>query len=83
MHWHAGFSRASRPLANDVKNSIKERKYVSAQMNQHPPLLEEIVFAFQDPRVLRIVGDITGLRGVEPDSNLYAGASVPCPKVTT
>ncbi len=55
------------------KNSIKERKYVSAQMNQHPPLLEEIVFAFQDPRVLRIVGDITGLRGVEPDSNLYAG----------
>ena len=55
------------------KNSIKERKYVSAQMNEHPEILEEIVFAFQEPPVLELVAEITGLRALEPDSDLYAG----------
>jgi Rps23 Pro-64 3,4-dihydroxylase Tpa1-like proline 4-hydroxylase len=55
------------------RNSIKERKYVSAQMNEHPAILEETVFAFQDPRVLQLIAEITGLRALEPDSNLYAG----------
>ena len=62
------------------KNSIKERKYVSAQMNQHPPLLEETVYAFQDPRVLQLVGEITGLREIEPDADLYAGGISAMPK---
>jgi Rps23 Pro-64 3,4-dihydroxylase Tpa1-like proline 4-hydroxylase len=55
------------------RNSIKERKYVSAQMNEHPPILEETVFAFQDPRVLQLIAAITGLDALEPDTNLYAG----------
>src|SRR5438046_10306318 len=55
------------------KNSIKERKYVSAQMNEHPSILEDTVFAFQDPRVLQLIAEITGLSALEPDSDLYAG----------
>jgi Rps23 Pro-64 3,4-dihydroxylase Tpa1-like proline 4-hydroxylase len=55
------------------KNSIKERKHVAAQMNEHPPILEEAVYAFQQPNVLRLIGDITGLRALEPDAELYAG----------
>lgn len=55
------------------KNSIKERKYVSAQMDEHPSILEEVVFAFQDPRVLELTAEITGLKALEPDSDLYAG----------
>lgn len=56
-----------------LKSSIRERKHVAAQMDQHDPILEEAVFAFQDPRVLTAVADITALEGMEPDSNLYAG----------
>lgn len=67
---HAAFPPAGRMM---VKNSIKERKYVAAQMDAYAPILEEAVFAFQDPRVIELVGAITGLRQVEPDANLYAG----------
>ena len=56
-----------------LKSSIRERKHVAAQMDHYDPILEEAVFAFQDPRVLREVADITNLEGMEPDSNLYAG----------
>lgn len=56
-----------------LKRSIKERKHVAAQMDACDPLVEEAVFAFQDPRVVALVGEITGLRGLEPDSDLYAG----------
>jgi Rps23 Pro-64 3,4-dihydroxylase Tpa1-like proline 4-hydroxylase len=55
------------------KNSIKERKYVAAQMNEHAPILEEAVYAFQQPNVLEVIAEITGLRALEPDAELYAG----------
>ena len=56
-----------------LKRSIKEHKLVAAQMDRYDPLLEETVFAFQAPRVVELVGQITGLRELEPDSDLYAG----------
>lgn len=55
------------------KNSIKERKHVAAQMNEHAPILEEAVYAFQQPDVLAMIAEITGIRALEPDSQLYAG----------
>lgn len=55
------------------KNSIKERKHVTAQMNAHAPILEEAVYAFQMPAVVEAVAAITGLKGLEPDTELYAG----------
>lgn len=55
------------------KNSIKERKHVAAQMDEHPRILEEAVFAFQQPEVVEAVADITGLKALEPDAELYAG----------
>jgi Rps23 Pro-64 3,4-dihydroxylase Tpa1-like proline 4-hydroxylase len=59
--------------AMSIKKSLRELKYVAAQMNSYDPLLEEAVFAFQDPRVVDLIGQITGLRAPEPDSLLYAG----------
>ena len=55
------------------KNSIKERKHVVAQMNEHEPILEEAVYAFQQSAVVAAVAEITGLRALEPDAELYAG----------
>lgn len=55
------------------RKSLREHKRVAAQMNQYDPLLEEIVFAFQQPGVLKIVTEITGIKGMLPDDKLYAG----------
>ncbi len=64
-----------------LKQSIKENKRVGAQMDAFDPLIEEAVYAFQDPRVLALISRITGFRDIEPDVDLYAGASAPCRKV--
>ena len=56
-----------------LKRSIKENKHVAAQMDAFDPLLEEAVYAFQDPRVVEQIAQISGLRTLEPDVDLYAG----------
>jgi len=56
-----------------LRKSLRERKYVSAQMNRHPPIIEEAVYAFQDKNVVSTIARITGLQAVEPDEHLYAG----------
>lgn len=56
-----------------LKKSMRENKHVAAQMDAYHPVLEEIVYAFQDERILDKVAQITGLRAMEPDSELYAG----------
>ncbi|WP_240493702.1 2OG-Fe(II) oxygenase [Pandoraea sp. ISTKB] len=66
----AGFPDASTMM---LRKSLRELKYVSAQMNQHAPILEEVIFAFQMPEVVDLVTQITGLRSLYPDEHLYAG----------
>jgi len=56
-----------------IHKSIRENKRVAAQMNLYHPLLEEIVFAFQDPRIVQCCETITGISGMMPDEHLYAG----------
>jgi Rps23 Pro-64 3,4-dihydroxylase Tpa1-like proline 4-hydroxylase len=53
--------------------SLRENKRIAAQMDLYNPLLEEIVFAFQDQRIVRIVEEITGIEQMIPDEHLYAG----------
>jgi Rps23 Pro-64 3,4-dihydroxylase Tpa1-like proline 4-hydroxylase len=56
-----------------LKSSLRELKYVAAQMNQHDPLLEESIYAFQLPRIVELIHEITGMQALEPDEHLYAG----------
>lgn len=56
-----------------LKKSIREDKYVAAQMNLYSPILEEVIYAFQAPEIVEIVGEICGIEGMIPDENLYAG----------
>ncbi len=70
----AAIAAAFPPLeAMTAKGTIRERKYIGAQMDRYAPLLEEAVFAFQDPRVVALIGQITGIEAIEPDAELYAG----------
>jgi Rps23 Pro-64 3,4-dihydroxylase Tpa1-like proline 4-hydroxylase len=56
-----------------LKRSLRELKLVAAQMDQYDPLLEECIYAFQAPRIVELVHEITGLGALEPDELLYAG----------
>jgi Rps23 Pro-64 3,4-dihydroxylase Tpa1-like proline 4-hydroxylase len=56
-----------------LRSSLRELKFVSAQMNKHAPVLEDAIYAFQQPEVIQRVERVTGLRALEPDDLLYAG----------
>jgi hypothetical protein len=53
--------------------TFRERKRAFRQLDQVPPLLRDVTFAIQDPAVVRIVEEITGLASLLPDPRLYAG----------
>lgn len=61
------------PETMKTRKTLRELKHVAAQMDRYNPLLEEALFAFQDPRVVRVIARITSLRELEPDASLYAG----------
>lgn len=62
-----------RPESMVLKKSLREKKLVAAQMDKYHPLLEEIIYAFQEGEVVKEVGSITGLKDLRPDEHLYAG----------
>ncbi len=52
---------------------LREHKYVGIQLDKYNPILEEIIYAFQDARVVKLIAEITGLEELMPDEYLYAG----------
>lgn len=70
---HSIYHSFPDPSTMMLRKSIRELKYVTSQMDTCAPLLEEVVYAFQDPRVVDEVAKVTGLKQVEPDEKLYAG----------
>lgn len=53
--------------------SIREYKYISAQMDKHHELLEQVVYAFQEPKIVELIGNICNIDSLYADSSLYAG----------
>lgn len=70
LELYDSFPKASEMV---LKKSIREDKYIAAQMNLYNPILEEIIYAFQDQRIVDIIGEICGIKEMIPDDNLYAG----------
>lgn len=56
-----------------MKKSLREYKYIAAQMDEYDPILEEAVYAFQDERVVETVKSVCQMDSAYPDVNLYAG----------
>lgn len=67
------FAKFPKPEEMVLKKSIREDKYVAAQMNKYDPVLEEIIYAFQDKKIVELVSEICKLNDIVPDENLYAG----------
>ena len=56
-----------------LKKSIREDKFVAVQMNLYNPILEEIIYAFQDKKIVELIGEICQIEAPIPDEYLYAG----------
>jgi Rps23 Pro-64 3,4-dihydroxylase Tpa1-like proline 4-hydroxylase len=67
------YEKFPAPASMKLKKSLREYKYIAAQMNEYERILEECVYAFQDPRVVQLVARICGLKSAYPDVHLYAG----------
>jgi Rps23 Pro-64 3,4-dihydroxylase Tpa1-like proline 4-hydroxylase len=63
-----------------LRKNLREFKYMTAQMNFLHPLLEEVVYAFQEPEVIKLLARISGIKTLIPDPNLYAGGISVMPK---
>lgn len=68
---YAAFPMTTQSMT--LKKSLRELKLIAAQMDQYNPLLEEVIYAFQDIKIVRLIEEITGLKMLEPDDLLYAG----------
>lgn len=53
--------------------SLREFKHISAQMDKHNHLLEAVIYAFQDEKVVKLIGEICNVNSLYPDESLYAG----------
>lgn len=59
------------------KATLRERKSVGVDVGKYHPAVAAHLFAFQQPEVVEVVTEITGLLGSVPDPTLYAsGISV-------
>jgi len=63
-----------------LRNSMHECKYVSSQISDYDPLIEECIFAFQEPEVVSKVSEITGIPNLLGDELLYAAGLSAMPK---
>jgi Rps23 Pro-64 3,4-dihydroxylase Tpa1-like proline 4-hydroxylase len=70
MAIHASFPA---PAQMFERRSLREHKYVAAQMDRYDRQAEEALYAFQDPRVVDLVSSITQLPQLLADPQLYAG----------
>jgi Rps23 Pro-64 3,4-dihydroxylase Tpa1-like proline 4-hydroxylase len=67
------FNFFPKPVDMVLKKSLRENKYVAAQMNQYDSMLEEIIYAFQDIRIVTLIAEICVINDCFPDEKLYAG----------
>ena len=60
------------PAQNEMmhKKSIREDKFVAAQMNLYDPILEELIYAFQNKNVVNIIGNLCKIENSIPNENL-------------
>lgn len=56
-----------------VRKNLREYKYVAYKMNEYNSLLEEVLFAFQEDKVVQKIAEICQITSIFPDKSIYAG----------
>jgi Rps23 Pro-64 3,4-dihydroxylase Tpa1-like proline 4-hydroxylase len=67
------FAAFPPPEQMRLLDSFREKKFTSKALDKHDPLISDITFAFQDPRVVHAVAALTGIKDPHADPKLYAG----------
>ncbi|MBL4605260.1 MAG: 2OG-Fe(II) oxygenase [Flavobacteriaceae bacterium] len=62
-----------KPEEATEKKNLREQKFVGYQMDQYHPVLEEIIYAFQEDCVVSLISEICEIESLFPDEFLYAG----------
>jgi Rps23 Pro-64 3,4-dihydroxylase Tpa1-like proline 4-hydroxylase len=55
------------------RQSFREKKKTSANIEAYGQILADITYALQDPKIVGLVANLTGMKHIEPDPKLYAG----------
>ncbi len=55
------------------RESFREKKRTSANLNVYEPILSDITYAFQDKKVINLITRLVGFKDIEADPLLYAG----------
>ena len=61
------------PEGMRLLDSFREKKYTSKSLEKFAPLINDITFAFQDPKVINKIAELTGIEKAVGDPHLYAG----------
>jgi Rps23 Pro-64 3,4-dihydroxylase Tpa1-like proline 4-hydroxylase len=66
---------AAFPATDSMRlmDSFREKKFTSKSLDKFDPLIADVTFAFQDPRVVDLVSEITDIKDAVGDPHLYAG----------
>jgi len=66
---------AAFPPIEDMRlmRSLRECKYTSKDMASFDPKIRDVSFAFQDPAVIKLISEITGIVNNGGDPSFYAG----------
>ncbi len=59
------------PATLMLRDTVKERKRVGIKLENYAPEMADILFAFHDDAVVKIVGEITGMDDLHADASLY------------
>ncbi len=59
------------PAAMKLRKSLREYKYVAAQMDNYEQILEEAVYAFQDSRVVSYIGKLLEIELVKGQGGFF------------
>lgn len=49
-----------------LKKSIRENKYIGVQMNLYNPILEEVIYAFQEEKIVNLIAEICNIKHPVP-----------------
>ena len=55
-----------------LKSSLRERKRIGIDLDRYNPIIGKFLLAFQDPIVVDIISEITGIQNMKVDPTLYA-----------
>jgi Rps23 Pro-64 3,4-dihydroxylase Tpa1-like proline 4-hydroxylase len=55
------------------RESFREKKKTSANLDAYDKILSDITYAFQDRKVIKLISQYIGFEKIEPDPKLYAG----------